>query len=216
MENNKFTSITSTEQMTTDQIYEINQEIRRRNTDFWNAEWCLFPEIRHPSDREEVAEMRANEIAMLKEEIQEWIDAIAKWDRVEILDSLLDTHFVSEGTRHKMWEPNDPTDSRREAALDVANKSITLYSLMDVVDELEQLTKLRMNKARRQLIGILLSYIWQVALQLAEREAKGKVYEAMKEVIRSNFTKFPMEKDANGKVIKSNNFRKPSLWQYIS
>ena len=64
------------------------KKITERNREFWNKQWEINFEL---------------EERMLREEVEEMISALKRWDLVEFCDWLVDTLWVGVGSAWKWW-----------------------------------------------------------------------------------------------------------------
>lgn len=110
------------------------KKIIERNKEFWNKQWEIDFEL---------------EEKMLREEVEEMISALKRWDLVEFCDWLIDTIRVWCWTAWKWW---------------------------------------------------------------VSPETIEKCFE---EIVDSNYSKFPITRNEEGKIQKWPNFKKPNLSQYL-
>lgn len=110
------------------------KKITERNREFWNKQWEINFEL---------------EERMLREEVEEMISALKRWDLVEFCDWLVDTLWVGVGSAWKWWVSPE------------------------------------------------------------------NVEKCFEEIVDSNYSKFPITRNEEGKIQKWPYFKKPDLAQYL-
>lgn len=200
--------------MTEEQRNGFYHAVKEWNKAVGNYEGMFYPKILHPSDGQEIKELRESEVWFIREEIIEGRDAIMKGDKIESLDAKIDTAYTALWTIHKMGYRFIPSQAHEQAQNDIRYSRVSFIELMEVLDDIEKQSQRPQGKERKEYIVSKLHYIVQVSLLLAEEETD-RVFDACMEVCRSNFSKLWAGKDENGKVVKWDGYRKPELGQYL-
>lgn len=159
--------------------------IYARNEAMWNKVWVISP---------------AKEIEMMKEEYNEYRKALAEWNKIEVIDGLLDMVFVYGGTLYKAWVEKERAESLvwsimpTKQLIDLYTSSLYLKAYYHVADEYSN----------------IMASSYYVLRELYDLKPS-QVDLLFEEICRSNDTKEPQEHDGLTKIRKWPNYSPPDL-----